>query len=458
MQEFAGGVQVAGSPTISHVYVRHWDEYMIGGFRISGASTDAFNWSETRALGGIAVSGTAANSSSTASIGTLALALPVISASLEIAQLAAQLPKLTVTLFQDNITASLPKLTMSLGPEANRLGATLPVLSPSLGPEGAGGVITTSLPFFSAESSGVVGTGGEIDTALPLPDVYIVGGTNSIETTLTVVDSALQGAVGHSASLEARLPAVLAITGGQAAAIGQANIYLPLVQADASGIVGTLAQISATLPSIRAAVEANAGAVGTLSVALRPLEADTTGYTQILATITVELPLIDASASDVEGTLSYLRTVVMNTVTTAVSEYDNYAFNSFCEFNGRYLAVGPSGLFELDAGDLDDTATITAGFTSGQLDFKSAQQKRISDFYVGLRANGDLLLTISTDEDEPVEYPIETFGVDRLHQRRVITAKGAVGRYWQFGVTNTDGCDFEIDAMTFAVAPSARRI
>lgn len=151
-------------------------------------------------------------------------------------------------------------------------------------------------------------------------------------------------------------------------------------------------------------------------------------------------------------------THVMNTQTTAVTTFDNYEYNSFAKFGGRYLAAGPSGLHIVDLGDKDLAANINAAFKTGQIDFGSPQLKRMSDFYVAMRSAGDISINVSTDETGAYDYLIEPFGVETLKQRRVLIGKGMRGRYWQFELSNVGGGDFDFDAYSALVADTSRRV
>jgi hypothetical protein len=149
--------------------------------------------------------------------------------------------------------------------------------------------------------------------------------------------------------------------------------------------------------------------------------------------------------------------MITNTVTGAVSVYEGLAPNSMCELNGQFFVMTSTGVQALDA-DNDNGTQIDARIKFGVTNLGIAQQKRISDFYAGMRASGDMTLRIYTDENAPNEYTLSPNGVPTLKQRRVTTGKGVRGKYWQFELENTNGCAFDFDSFDIAVAETDRRI
>lgn len=149
---------------------------------------------------------------------------------------------------------------------------------------------------------------------------------------------------------------------------------------------------------------------------------------------------------------------VMNTVTHAVSEYTNFPFNSYCEFNGKSLAASTSGLFSL-GGDLDGTANISASFSSGVSDFGTSQLKRAERVYLGYRADGLMALKVTTGESVERWYELHASDTENgIHEARIKLGKGVKSRYWQFELVNKAGSDFEIDSFEFVEIAINRKV
>lgn len=149
-----------------------------------------------------------------------------------------------------------------------------------------------------------------------------------------------------------------------------------------------------------------------------------------------------------------LLTHVANTITDSVTTFDNYPFNSFAMFQGKLLGAGTSGLFLLD--DEASVETPLATISSGELHLGSDQQKRVTDFYLAMRSEGDITLRVSVDEGEPLEYVIKPLTVGTIRQRRSPIGKGLKGTYWRFELECADLFDY--DTMNIDAAILSRRL
>jgi len=61
-----------------------------------------------------------------------------------------------------------------------------------------------------------------------------------------------------------------------------------------------------------------------------------------------------------------------------------------------------------------------------------------------------LVLIVKGDEDDVHEYPIVIID-SKIHEERVKIARGLRNRFYQFGIKNVDGADFEIDSIRIMV-------
>lgn len=150
-------------------------------------------------------------------------------------------------------------------------------------------------------------------------------------------------------------------------------------------------------------------------------------------------------------------TLVANTTAGMIWEYENFQFNSFCDIGGVIYGANENGIFVIDSGDLDDTTPITSEWSFGSLKLAESQS-RVPYAYVRARGDGDLNVSLATDDGDPITYTVTPRLEDQSHAYRVVTAKGARGQYWKLAVTNVDGCDFRVDSIDLDVAPSARRV
>ncbi len=147
-------------------------------------------------------------------------------------------------------------------------------------------------------------------------------------------------------------------------------------------------------------------------------------------------------------------TQVTNTFTTAVTLFEAYAFNSMCQFQGKYLGASSAGLFELD--DPASVEAITAALSTGQMDFGSEYQKRCSDFFLAMRSEGDITLRVTTDEENTYTYTVDPLTIATLNQRRTWIGKGAKAKYWTFELECSD--PFDYDTMNIMMVVVSRRL
>ena len=139
------------------------------------------------------------------------------------------------------------------------------------------------------------------------------------------------------------------------------------------------------------------------------------------------------------------KTIVMNVKNRAITEYTNYAFNSFCCFNGKYLGASKNGIFEL-SGDDDNGTDIDANIKTATADVGKGQPKKLRDAWLVAR-KGLMTFTVIADEDEEFTYNADVEN-SKIHEERVKIGRGIKGRGFSFILANVDGSDFDIDSIT----------
>lgn len=497
----AGGILVSGHAIDNVEYV--WIEEGFGGITVGGAAPNSLfipNSFEEVASGGVRIGGTAPNALTVATfltvvgsggvmVGGIALVNTLIdevglgggikvggaapnvgfqvmeyndigSGGIKVAGNALAFK------FEPHIDARLPRPNASL----SNIGWSNYIFGKTTGVVWAqidamvGANVDAKLTVLGSDFLSLLGTSGEVAVEL-----------HPMEATLEGGESIIDGIHGYIPSLQADLAGMPGITGTVDVALttigsdfigftetqGRVDAALTQMQGSLAALNGVIGSIDALLHRIRGDSVAVIGTSGLMACILPTLQARVTGYSQIDAAVTAKMTSL---RGELVGDIMpmYVSTMMLNTINSALSEYERFEFSSFCEHKGSYYATGPDGLVKVDVRDDDfdgtDYLPIDAVMSTGDLDFGSEMQKRIADFYVAMRAAGDLKLNIATDENDPVEYTLSPFAVDTLKQRRVITAKGARGKYWRFELSNTDGCDFEVDTMNVAVTQVTRRI
>lgn len=135
---------------------------------------------------------------------------------------------------------------------------------------------------------------------------------------------------------------------------------------------------------------------------------------------------------------------VMNTENFAVSEYQNYPFNSFAEINKQYYGANGNGIYLLEGSD-DAGTNIDATFTVGKISFGNTMS-RADNAYLALRSDGAMLLKTVADDGVERWYELESSDWT-LRDMRVKMGRGVKSRYWQFTISNVDGANFEVDEL-----------
>lgn len=143
----------------------------------------------------------------------------------------------------------------------------------------------------------------------------------------------------------------------------------------------------------------------------------------------------------------------MNTRNAAVTEYDNFEFNSFGVIAGRSVGATSEGLYEL-TGDDDAGDAIIARIKSGFMQFGGTKLSRLKAAYLATRGDAEFVLRIETGQGELYNYAVSTRG---MRSTKVHMGKGQRARYFSFELIST-GDDFDIDTLEFVPIVMARRV
>lgn len=162
------------------------------------------------------------------------------------------------------------------------------------------------------------------------------------------------------------------------------------------------------------------------------------------------------TVSYVEPGQDGITTWAINTRTGAVTEYQNYAFNSMARMGNFYLGADTDGLWRMD-GDLDDTAAIPARVRTGYGQFNGSRFASVSEAYIGLNVtdpSGNFFLRILTKDGR--DYVFAVTPQDGM-TTKVDTGKGIRSRYLAWELATTGG-DFDLDTVEFVPIMAKRRV
>lgn len=161
----------------------------------------------------------------------------------------------------------------------------------------------------------------------------------------------------------------------------------------------------------------------------------------------------------VEITAAYLApgdtftTWAMNTRTGAVTEYSNYAFNSFAKLGNWYVGASSSGLYEL-VGDNDAGTDIVAEIKSGFMQWAGSRFSLFKGVYIATRGEGDFVLKLITGEGSTYHYSVTTRD---MRTTKVHLGKGLRSRYFAFELISA-GQNFDLDTIEFVPLVADRRV
>lgn len=155
---------------------------------------------------------------------------------------------------------------------------------------------------------------------------------------------------------------------------------------------------------------------------------------------------------------------VLNTENIAVSQYDQYPFNSYTEFAGAYFGAASDGVYAL-RGDTDAGAPIQAYFRAPLTDYGIASLKRSPEFYFGYTSDGDLLLKVLVVSPNGVKeehwYRLEARPgglAGGTRETRTKPGKGLESVYWQYELHNINGADFQMEVVRMWPMALTRRV
>lgn len=140
-------------------------------------------------------------------------------------------------------------------------------------------------------------------------------------------------------------------------------------------------------------------------------------------------------------------TIRSNTRINAVTQYQDFDFNSMTVFNDQIIGANDSGIFT-HTGDKDNGANIEAYAKPILTDFGSEFQKRIRAAYIGYQADGQIKLTVEDDEGNSRSYQLHAIDKSSQHGNKLPVGRDGKGRYWQFKVENVNGSDFTVDNLS----------
>lgn len=141
--------------------------------------------------------------------------------------------------------------------------------------------------------------------------------------------------------------------------------------------------------------------------------------------------------------------IAINTLTGAVSEYDNFAFHGITPTHGG----SATGLFAF-GGDLDIDQPIVAQVRTPKPLREGTRKKHVSTLYFSMKGTGNFQATVF-GEGASWNY---SFQGRASGQTRCITGRGIRENYTGFGFSNLAGQAFQLDRIEVEMQTSTRRV
>jgi hypothetical protein len=135
----------------------------------------------------------------------------------------------------------------------------------------------------------------------------------------------------------------------------------------------------------------------------------------------------------------------------ATTQRTNYPFNSFCEFDGVYIAASSTGLFRL-GGETDNGTPIDAYFAIIQTNFGSSSSKRMQAVNLSYTSPGSLYAELTPDEGTAIQYTI-TGAFSGVQRRKTKVAEKPKGVFWKYKFGNVVGAYFMINRIDVDMFP-----
>lgn len=351
----------------------------------------------------------------------------------------------------------------------SRAAGILPALfGGSAGLTGEVGGVTASLPLLLARASDYPYSAAE--GGLPLLSAYGDGGFPQVSL-ITAVGALPPlatwgyGYTGEVGSASGSLP-LIAAQGSDRAGYGAASGSLPLLwgmglaladtgdnRADNSYLAAGDFYTSARRPSGYAQSALTVQDSYTLSMLVDGTVfdslalSDSTSAYRLLTALAQSGLLLGTDSSTGNVAAQYAVNVLSNALTT----YDGFDFLQFARTDTAVYAVRSDGLYRLRPGD-DNGSPISVYVDFGETEFGSVKAKTVEQVFLGLSTDGDVLVTLRSDDGERTYRAIQ-----RGPLLRVNAARGVTARRWNLTLEVVDATELELDTVEQLIAVSTRR-
>jgi hypothetical protein len=164
----------------------------------------------------------------------------------------------------------------------------------------------------------------------------------------------------------------------------------------------------------------------------------------------LDIPFIDPwlEIRGLRAFVPFRKGFALNLSHFGVTEYENYPFNSFCDYHlsGVYLGASEDGIFLLDGED-DAGVKINSVVQGGTEDLWKQIVRRLREGWV-VKRGGPISIQLILDEGkmDPITRIMNTNG-NFSGEERVKFPRGLKNRFVSFVIRNLGGADFSLESL-----------
>ena len=308
---------------------------------------------------------------------------------------------------------------------------------------------TQGLTIWDGAGSATTGRMGASVASLPTLSIDATASTDlpvySLLTLPALTGSGVAVTSRIAASAQA-LPQIVVEGLAYAQTVVTSGQTLPVWEAEGIALASRVGVSTLTIPRLEASGSVGSDHQAASSLTLPMIQAGEAWASGEQATSILVLPVWVATGTATSSDLGTAtsKAYAVNAETYAQSHDEGIVFNSVARLGALFIGANENGLYLLGA-YTDDGAAIQALAKFPMQDEDGAMLRRVESMVVGYRADGDMRLTVETDDADPQEYVLESVGGTECHPARVKIGKGMKGRYWTMTLENIEGADFATD-------------
>ena len=279
---------------------------------------------------------------------------------------------------------------------------------------------------------------GEVNSDLWVPTLTTFGGYY-VNTVIPLITLNFQAHTDPWARFNNTLYDFLITATGTMSGLAEINDILPAIYLSSHGFDNQVMELNRTLPLIQLNANLLYGMVGEVNATLFPIDSLIHAYWTKGITLNASIPAIISNYIKAQGTITM---VVLNTKNLAVTQYNNYPFNSMCYMNGMLVGAKSDGIYSL-SGTMDGTGIIPwkirlEKFDLAVKDYKNQEYlHKMRYAWITGEINGDVVLTLEDYVGNRWDYIAETV-TGSAHELKVKTGKGVKTRYISIELSPSD--------------------